>query len=107
MSYIHWLKFESKIRVIEACEKRLGIKANFYKPRFPVQGIILLIYFFILSILGGWLTWLRWREPKNSFIVFIGCVVLGLIICVGVRLYVKKRIDKEFSEPLKVETRNE
>lgn len=95
MSLIHWLIFYSKMRVIAACEEKLGIKPNFFKPPLPIQGLILLIYFFIASIFSGWLTWLWLGKIWISFITFTMCFLISFIVCVIARIKIQKTIEKQ------------
>jgi hypothetical protein len=88
MSLMHWLIFYSKSRVISSCEKILGIEPNLYKTPFPVQGLILMLYFFICGILGGLLVWVWAKKIWVSYVIFIMCFFLGFFIC----LVVNKRI---------------
>jgi len=95
MSLIHWLIFYSKMRVIAACEEKLGIKANFFRPPLPIQGLILLIYFFIASIFSGWLMWLLLEKVWISFVTFIICFLIGFIICIIAKIIIQKTIEKQ------------
>jgi len=80
----HWMIFYSKRQFITQCEKALGITATFHRAPFPVQGVIVLIYFLFASALSGWLGWLIWDSFFISSAVAIVVLVLGLcfsIIC--------------------------
>lgn len=94
MSLTHWIIFYSKRRVIAACEKELGIEATFFVPPFPIQGLILLIYFFIASILGGWLIWLLLGKIWASFVTFAICFLIGLVICIVAKFSIKRIVEK-------------
>ncbi len=110
MTLINWLIFYSKIRVITACEEKLGIKASssFYKSPFPIQGLILLLYFYIASIFLGWLIWLLLGEIWISFITFTICFLISFIICVIIKRKIPKTVEKQPLVLLKeLEVRNE
>lgn len=94
MGLIHWLIFYSKMQAITACEKELGIEANFFQPPFPIQGLVLLIYFFMASILSGWLVWLLWGKIWASFLIFTTCFLVGLITCIITKFRIRKLIEK-------------
>jgi len=95
MCLAHWLILYSKIRVIRACEKELGIEVKICKTPFPVQGLILLIYLFIISILFGWLIWLLLGKILISFITFSICFLVSLIICAIVKRKIKETVEKQ------------
>lgn len=90
MSLVHWGIFFSKRLVIEACEEKLGIVAKFYQSPFPVQGLILLMYFFIACVLLGWLIWLLLGKILISFIPFFICFLISLRMC----FFAKRKIQK-------------
>lgn len=103
MSLIHWLIFYAKRGVIKTCEEELGIKANFYHAPLPIQGLILLIYFFIASIFCGWLIWLLVGKIWISFTAFIICFLIGFIICMVAKLRIPKIIDRQIPVPVTFE----
>jgi hypothetical protein len=100
MSLTHWLIFYNKMRVIKACEEESGIKANFYKPPLPIQGLILLIYFFIASIFCGWLIWLLVGKVWISFTIFNVCFLIGFIICVFVKSKIQEIVERQVPIPV-------
>jgi hypothetical protein len=95
MCLVHWGIFWSKRLVIKACEEKLGIYVRFYKSPFPIQGLILLIYFFIVSILLGWLIWLLLGEILISFITFSICFLASLIICAIAKRKIQETVEKQ------------
>ena len=95
MCLAHWLILYSKIRVIRACEKELGIEVKICKTPFPVQGLILLMYFFIASILLGWLTWLLLGKILISFIIFFMCFLISFRICFIARRKIQKAVEEQ------------
>jgi len=95
MNLAHWLIFYSKMQGIAACERKLGIEANFFKPPLPVQGLILLVYFFIASILSGWLIWLLVKNHWISFITFIVCFLVGFIVSLIAKTKIQSKINRE------------
>ncbi|MDD5772445.1 MAG: hypothetical protein PHX78_03165 [bacterium] len=107
MSVIHWFLFYNKLHVISACEKELGLEVNFYKPPFAVQGLILLSYFFVASILIGWLTWLISETIWISYFIFTLCFLIGFSICIIIKIRIQKKIEENTSITFKKGKKNE
>jgi glucan phosphoethanolaminetransferase (alkaline phosphatase superfamily) len=100
MSLIHWLIIYAKRAVIHTCEEELGIKAHFYKAPLPIQGLILLIYFFIASIFCGWLIWLLVGKIWISFITFIVCFLIGFIVCMFAKSKIQEIVERQAPIPV-------
>ena len=94
MSIVHWLIFYGKMKAIAACEKEMGIHARFYMPPLPIQGLIVLVYFFVIAILSAWLAWLLDGRTSVSCVTFIVCIVVGFSICLLAKLKIEKTIEK-------------
>ncbi|GAH45520.1 unnamed protein product, partial [marine sediment metagenome] len=92
ISIAHWIISYSKVRVIEKCERELGIEATFRTGPLAVQGAMILLYFLLAGALFGFLVWLLsnlhlWPQTysKNlliSIIVSILIFVGGFILCI-------------------------
>jgi len=95
MSLVHWGLSSSKRLIIKACEEKLGIVAKFYQSPFPVHGLILLMYFFIASILLGWLIWLLLGKILISFITFFMCFLISFRICFIARRKIQKAVEEQ------------
>ncbi len=104
MNYLHWLIFRNKMRIIGDCERKIGIQADFVKHSFPVQGLILLIYFFITGVFSGWLVWILSENIWISFFTFTVCFLIGFVICDFAKKRIKKIIERQ--EPTTFSFRN-
>lgn len=98
MSLSHWWLIFSKIRIIELCEEKLGIlgvRQSKIRPPLPVQGLIMLFYFFIAGILFGWLVWLLFKVIWISFVTFFICFLIGFIICIILTRWIKTKVNEK------------
>lgn len=97
ISIMHWAIFYSKVRIIDACEKELGIEATFYKSPFPIQGIITLFYFLFSGVLAGWLAWLLSNRFWISLISSMSIFIIGLVTCIVSNLRIRKIAQQQIS----------
>lgn len=81
ISIKHWAIFYSKIRMINICQRKLGIKVQYFESRIVVQGLIIILYFLIISILSALLAWLLLKNIWISIIISILVVIYGIIVC--------------------------
>lgn len=81
ISIKHWAIFYSKIRMINICQRKLGIKVQYFESRIVVQGLIIILYFLIISILSVLLAWLLLKNIWISMIISILVVIHGIIVC--------------------------
>jgi len=88
----HWILFQNKVKLIDACEKELGIYAKFHKPGLPVQGIILVIYFILFGILLSWLFWIYKENVFISILFFLISIGIGIVSSI----YANKKISIMF-----------
>ncbi|MFB0525142.1 MAG: hypothetical protein ACETVZ_06340, partial [Phycisphaerae bacterium] len=95
ISVAHWMIFYSKRQLITQCEKALGIRTKLRRAPFPVQGVIVLIYFLFASALSGWLGWLLWGSFFISSIVAVVVFVLGLCFSIIWALRMRKILDAD------------
>ncbi len=93
LTITHWKIFFSKMKVIDACEKELGIKAEFYNSIFSVQGTILLMYFFLTCIFSGIIIWLISQNFLLSVLLSLILFIAGFFLSFKCKRYVKNRID--------------
>lgn len=87
ISMRHWALLLSKIKVINICERKLGIKVVY--PQFPisVQGMIIMLYFVIISVLSGFLVWFLLEKWIFLVRVYVSLVVGFLVILIGIKTY--------------------
>ncbi|KYK34631.1 MAG: hypothetical protein AYK18_13950 [Theionarchaea archaeon DG-70] len=50
ISMRHWALLLSKTKMINICQEKLGIKAEYHEFPFAVQGMIIMLYFLIMSV---------------------------------------------------------
>jgi hypothetical protein len=95
----HWRIFLSKHRVIEACERALGIHIRLLQNPLSVQGVILLVYFLLGAPLVGWVIWLTLNKYSGyAAAIAIGAsvvvVVLGLPFCWWQQSAIKNEVSR-------------
>ncbi len=98
MSYAHWLIFYSKKRIIETCEKELGIYLSLSTSVFPVQGLLFFIYFFLASIFLNYLAYLfELIGICCLHLTFPGCLIIGLFFCILARERIENKAKRQTS----------
>lgn len=96
ISLMHWRLLYSKIRLIKACENALGIRIKFSRPRFPVQGVILLIYLLIGSAFLAYFVWLVCcRRSWLLFTAFGICFLASIVICFFATRIIRKELEND------------
>ncbi|MFQ5645723.1 MAG: hypothetical protein ACE5GM_02230 [bacterium] len=103
ISISHWFIFYRKMLVIKQCELKLGIelKKDFYNfpfpfDFFPVQGIIVFIYFFIAGILVGWLILKLKLGILFAVIILTAVLSFGFNVCVKMKKKIKNLSDEKY-----------
>jgi uncharacterized membrane protein YqjE len=96
MARAHWRIFSSKLKVIRACEQKVGIvKIKLLGNCLPVQGLILLVYFLLGAPLVGWVMWLWTRSLWASFLVSVLLVISGVAICFWQQCSIRNQVSSE------------
>jgi drug/metabolite transporter (DMT)-like permease len=90
----HWAILYCKAKIISDCQEKLGIKIEYFESNIKVQGMIIFLYFLIISILSALLTWLLLNNVHTSVSnkILILAIVGILIIIHGIIAYF--RLDK-------------
>lgn len=85
----HWAILFCKTKIINDCQEKLGIKIEYFESSIRVQGMIILFYFLIISILSALLTWLLLTNVFTSVSnkILISVIVGILIIIHGIYAY--------------------
>lgn len=80
ISIKHWAIFYSKIRMINICQEKLGIEVKLFESPLVVQGMIIILYFLIISILSALLTWLLFDKAWISVTIGIIIIIHGIVV---------------------------
>ena len=82
ISIKHWALLFAKARMINICQEELGIKIKYFRsPLFlRVQGMIIVLYFLIISALFGLLTWLLFSNIKITIVAVIVVIIHGIAV---------------------------
>jgi hypothetical protein len=106
ISVAHWIVFYTKRQLISECEKILGIRVTLRRAPFPVQGVILLMYFLFAGALSGWLSWLLGGNLFISHIVACIVFVAGLSFSIMWALRMKRSLAGDEQKVLTLSTKD-
>lgn len=83
ISIKHWAILFAKTKMINICQEKLGIKTKYFESRIRVQGMIIILYFLIISVLSALLMWLLlskiWISVPYKIWISLG---IGILIAI-------------------------
>lgn len=94
VSIKHWAIFYRNIKIMHACEERLGIKIERFKSSLVVQGLIIILYFWIIGIFSGLLLWLLLENYYVSLIIGVLVATAGVVAYIPSKRWAEKKKKK-------------